>query len=132
MSRPFPGQPAEITLFGIFSIHRPAPKGTTVKCRISRDKKGMDRNMYPTYFLHMEKDDGKKVCCSKQSLPLTDTSTCIFNMYAFGVRLRYVNLSNIMLGISNSLFHYCNVTITLCVYILVCFLVPLAPKQHKL
>ncbi len=28
----------------------------------------------------------------------------IFNMYAFGVRLRYVNLSNTMLGISNSLF----------------------------
>ena len=24
-----------------------------------------------------------------------------FNMYAFGVRLRYANLSNIMLGISN-------------------------------
>ena len=28
----------------------------------------------------------------------------IFNMYAFGIRLRYANLSNIMLGISNSLF----------------------------
>ena len=34
-----------------------------------------------------------------------------------------------MLGISNSLFNYCNVTITLYAYILVCFLVPLAPKQ---
>ena len=43
-------------------------------------------------------------------------------MYAFGVRLRYANLSNIMLGISNSLFDYCNVTITLYAYILVCFL----------
>ncbi|XP_028397001.1 tubby-related protein 3-like isoform X2 [Dendronephthya gigantea] len=42
-------------------VDGPAPKGTTVKCRISRDKKGMDRNMYPTYFLHMEKDDGKKI-----------------------------------------------------------------------
>ena len=42
------------------------------------------------------------------------------------------NLSNIMLGISNSLFNYCNVTITLYAYILVCFLVPLAPKQRKL
>ncbi|XP_046844305.1 tubby protein-like [Xenia sp. Carnegie-2017] len=38
-----------------------APKGVTVKCRISRDKKGMDRNMYPTYFLHLERTDGKKV-----------------------------------------------------------------------
>ncbi len=45
----------------------------------------------------------------------------IFNIYAFGI----------MLGISNSLFNYCNVTVTLYAYILVCFLVPLAPKQHK-
>ncbi len=28
----------------------------------------------------------------------------ILNMYAFGVGLRYANLSNIMLGISTSLF----------------------------
>ena len=56
----------------------------------------------------------------------------IFNMYAFGVHLNYTNLSIIMLGISNSLFNYCNVTITLYGYILVCFLVPLAPKQCKL
>ncbi len=48
-------------------------------------------------------------------------------MYAFGACLRYMyaNLSNIMLGISNSLFNYCDVTITLYAYILVCFLVPL-------
>ncbi len=45
--------------------------------------------------------------------------------------LRYASLSNIMLGISNSLFNFCNVTITLYAYILVCFLVPLAPKQCK-
>ena len=35
-------------------------------------------------------------------------------------------------GISNSLFNYCNVTISLYAYILVCFLFPLAPKQRKL
>ena len=42
-------------------------------------------------------------------------------MYAFGVGLKYANLSNIMLGISNSLFDilYCNVTIALYAYILV-------------
>nr|XP_057934300.1 tubby-related protein 3 [Doryrhamphus excisus] len=39
----------------------PAPRGTTVRCRISRDKKGMDRGMYPTYYMHMEREDGKKV-----------------------------------------------------------------------
>ncbi len=56
----------------------------------------------------------------------------ILNMYAFGACLRYANLSNILFGISNSLFNYCNVTITLDAYVLVCFLVPLAPKQCKL
>lgn len=39
----------------------PAPQGTPVRCRISRDKKGVDRNIYPTYYLHMEREDGKKV-----------------------------------------------------------------------
>ncbi|XP_046341990.1 tubby-related protein 3-like isoform X1 [Haliotis rufescens] len=41
-------------------VLRPAPQGVTVKCRITRDKKGVDRGIFPTYFLHMEKDDGKK------------------------------------------------------------------------
>ena len=54
------------------------------------------------------------------------------NIYAFGIHLRHANISDIMLGISNSLFNYCNVTITLYAYILVCFLVPLAPEQCKL
>ncbi|KAK2163920.1 hypothetical protein LSH36_72g06041 [Paralvinella palmiformis] len=42
-------------------VFRPAPQGVTIKCRITRDKKGVDRGMFPTYFLHMERDDGKKV-----------------------------------------------------------------------
>lgn len=39
----------------------PALHGTLYKCRITRDRKGMDRGFYPTYFLHLEKDYGKKV-----------------------------------------------------------------------
>ncbi|XP_078663434.1 tubby-related protein 3-like isoform X4 [Branchiostoma floridae x Branchiostoma belcheri] len=42
-------------------VLKPAPQGHTVKCRITRDKKGMDRGVFPTYYLHMERDDGKKV-----------------------------------------------------------------------
>jgi len=37
------------------------PQGALVKCRITRDRKGMDRGLFPTYFLHMEREDGKKV-----------------------------------------------------------------------
>ncbi|XP_076338369.1 tubby-related protein 3-like isoform X2 [Tachypleus tridentatus] len=39
----------------------PCPQGLTVQCRITRDKKGMDRGLFPTYFLHLEKEDSKKV-----------------------------------------------------------------------
>ncbi|XP_071452538.1 protein king tubby isoform X2 [Hetaerina americana] len=44
----------------LFAVE-PAPQGVLVKCRITRDKKGMDRGLFPTYFLHQERDDGKKV-----------------------------------------------------------------------
>ncbi|NXG69431.1 TULP3 protein, partial [Baryphthengus martii] len=39
---------------------RPAPHGVTVKCRITRDKKGMDRGLFPTYYMHLERDDNRK------------------------------------------------------------------------
>ncbi|XP_063970122.1 tubby-related protein 3-like [Lytechinus pictus] len=38
----------------------PAPQGQSVRCRITRDKKGVDRSVYPTYYLHMEREDGRK------------------------------------------------------------------------
>lgn len=41
--------------------HTPAPQGYTVKCRITRDKRGVDKHAYPTYYLHYERDDGRKV-----------------------------------------------------------------------
>uniref|UniRef100_A0A5F9D6E1 Tubby-like protein n=1 Tax=Oryctolagus cuniculus TaxID=9986 RepID=A0A5F9D6E1_RABIT len=40
-------------------VLRPAPQGRTVRCRLTRDKKGMDRGMYPSYFLHLDAE--KKV-----------------------------------------------------------------------
>ncbi|XP_075859526.1 tubby-related protein 1 [Microcebus murinus] len=46
------GEPREFVL-------RPAPQGRTVRCRLTRDKKGMDRGMYPSYFLHLDAE--KKV-----------------------------------------------------------------------
>ncbi|GBP45080.1 Protein king tubby 1 [Eumeta japonica] len=42
-------------------VTQPARHGALYKCRIARDRKGMDRGLYPTYFLHLEKDYGKKV-----------------------------------------------------------------------
>ena len=42
-------------------VMEPANKYMLYKCRITRDRKGMDRGLYPTYFLHLERDCGKKV-----------------------------------------------------------------------
>ncbi|CAK6950019.1 tubby-related protein 3 isoform X2 [Scomber scombrus] len=56
---------AESSLIDVTNLEefvlRPAPRGNSVKCRITRDKKGMDRGLYPTYFMHMEREDGKRV-----------------------------------------------------------------------
>ncbi|XP_077493110.1 tub domain-containing protein ktub isoform X1 [Amblyomma americanum] len=38
----------------------PCPQNTTIRCRITRDKKGVDRGLYPTYYLHLEKEDNRK------------------------------------------------------------------------
>ncbi|XP_068097261.1 tubby protein-like isoform X3 [Hyperolius riggenbachi] len=40
---------------------RPAPYNMTLQCRITRDKKGVDKGIYPTYYLHLERDDGKRL-----------------------------------------------------------------------
>ncbi|CAH8566536.1 unnamed protein product [Schistosoma turkestanicum] len=40
-------------------IMKPAPQGVTVRCRITRDKQGVDRGIFPSYYLHLEKGDRK-------------------------------------------------------------------------
>ncbi|XP_022238778.1 protein king tubby 1-like [Limulus polyphemus] len=42
-------------------ISEPCPQGLVIRCCITRDKKGMERGLFPTYFLHLEKDDGRKI-----------------------------------------------------------------------
>ncbi|KAM9817703.1 uncharacterized protein ACB057_003013 [Neosynchiropus ocellatus] len=40
---------------------RPAPRDVTIQCRVTRDRRGMEKGLYPTYYLHLEKEDGKRV-----------------------------------------------------------------------
>lgn len=40
-------------------VIEPAAQGLTVKCRVTRDQRGMDKNFYPLYYLHLDND--KKV-----------------------------------------------------------------------
>eukprot|EP00071_Canis_lupus_P046224 XP_022279781.1 tubby-related protein 2 isoform X5 [Canis lupus familiaris] len=41
-------------------VLRPALPGLTVQCRISRDKRGVDKGMFPFYYLYLEAADGLK------------------------------------------------------------------------
>lgn len=40
-------------------VLQPATQGVTVKCRVTRDQRGMDKSLYPLYYLHL--DNEKKV-----------------------------------------------------------------------
>ncbi|XP_037916647.1 protein king tubby isoform X3 [Hermetia illucens] len=42
-------------------VMQPAQQGLLYKCRITRDRKGMDRGLFPIYYLHLERDYGKKI-----------------------------------------------------------------------
>ncbi|XP_046721353.1 tubby-related protein 1-like isoform X3 [Silurus meridionalis] len=37
-------------------VLQPAQQGVTVKCKVTRDKRGMDRGLYPTYYLHLDNE----------------------------------------------------------------------------
>lgn len=39
----------------------PGRQGVLYKCRITRDRKGMDKGIFPIYYLHLERDTGKKI-----------------------------------------------------------------------
>jgi len=42
-------------------VLEPGPEECSVKCRITRNCKGIDKGIYPTYFLHYEQDNGKRI-----------------------------------------------------------------------
>lgn len=42
-------------------VLQPAAQGCLYKCRITRDRKGMDRGLFPLYYLHLEREYGKKI-----------------------------------------------------------------------
>lgn len=44
---------------------RPAPRDVTIQCRVTRDRRGVEKGIYPTYYLHLEKEDGKRVGTSE-------------------------------------------------------------------
>ncbi|TMS19090.1 Transcriptional enhancer factor TEF-5, partial [Larimichthys crocea] len=37
-------------------VIEPAQQGVTVKCRVTRDQRGMDKSLYPLYYLHLDNE----------------------------------------------------------------------------
>ncbi|XP_068598790.1 tubby-related protein 1 [Brachionichthys hirsutus] len=37
-------------------VMQPAPQGVTVKCRVTRDQRGMDKSLYPLYYIHLDNE----------------------------------------------------------------------------
>ncbi|KAJ0068661.1 hypothetical protein NL108_010335 [Boleophthalmus pectinirostris] len=37
-------------------VLEPAPQGVTVKCRVTRDQRGVDKSLYPLYYLHLDNE----------------------------------------------------------------------------
>lgn len=54
-------------------VLQPGKQGVLYKCRITRDRKGMDRGLYPIYYLHLERDTGKKIFLLAGKFPSTST-----------------------------------------------------------
>lgn len=51
-------------------VYTPAPNGLgDIQCRITRDKRGMEKGLFPTYYMHVERPgDGKKVCRGEKTV----------------------------------------------------------------
>ncbi|XP_077169187.1 tubby-related protein 2 isoform X2 [Paroedura picta] len=41
-------------------VMKPCPQGSMIQCRITRNRKGMDKGIFPFYYLHLEMENGKK------------------------------------------------------------------------
>lgn len=42
-------------------VRRPAPDGVSVRCRVQREKRGMERSMFPTYYLFLDRGESVKM-----------------------------------------------------------------------
>ncbi|CAH8465978.1 unnamed protein product [Dicrocoelium dendriticum] len=60
-------------------VFQPAPKGTTVRCCITRDKRGVDRGIFPTYYVHMEQEDRKYFLLAARRRKRSATSNYIIS-----------------------------------------------------
>uniref|UniRef100_A0A8D0HGA9 Tubby-like protein n=1 Tax=Sphenodon punctatus TaxID=8508 RepID=A0A8D0HGA9_SPHPU len=61
-------------------VLRPAPQGTAVQCRITRDRKGMEKGIFPFYYLHLEKDGTKIFLMSGRKRKKSKTSNYLISL----------------------------------------------------
>ncbi|KAK4475919.1 hypothetical protein MN116_001162 [Schistosoma mekongi] len=60
-------------------VMKPAPQGMTVRCRITRDKRGVDHGIFPSYYLHLEKEDHKLFLLAARRRKRSTTSNYVIS-----------------------------------------------------
>nr|XP_019952169.1 PREDICTED: tubby-related protein 1-like [Paralichthys olivaceus] len=63
-------------------VMQPAPQSVTIKCRVTRDQRGMDKSLYPLYYLHLDNEKKtfllagrkRKKCATSNYLISIDTT----------------------------------------------------------
>ena len=61
-------------------VFQPAPQDEQIQCRITRDRHGLDNRAYPVYYLHLERENMKKVfLLGARKRKKTTTSSYVIN-----------------------------------------------------
>ena len=42
-------------------VNSPAPDGMSMRCRVQREKRGMERSMFPTYYLYLDRGESARM-----------------------------------------------------------------------
>ncbi|CAH8622932.1 unnamed protein product [Heterobilharzia americana] len=74
-------------------IMKPPPQGTTIHCRITRDKGGVDRGIYPSYYLHLEREDLKFFLLAARRRKRSKTSNYVISYDATDLSRDAVSLA---------------------------------------
>ncbi|KAF3856655.1 hypothetical protein F7725_017378, partial [Dissostichus mawsoni] len=101
-------------------VIEPAPQGVTVKCRVTRDQRGMDKGFYPLYYIHLDNEKKtfllagrkRKKCATSNYLISIDSTDLSRGGENFVGKLRYNNHSFLKRSnISSKFLFYCELLI---------------------
>jgi len=98
-------------------VLEPGPEDCPVKCRITRNCKGIDKGIFPTYFLHYEQDNGRRIFllagrkrkkCSTSTYVLSTDPTDLSRQGNSTLASVRSNLLGTMFSVSRAVSNHCD------------------------